>query len=255
MRNISILFKVELLEAVRNIKFLWLALFFTILGVTQPLIDKYMEVILQNFGGMKGIMIDPNAPEPQANEVLLATFSGQFNQIGLIVLIISFMGMITSEKNSGVQGFIFTRPVSSLEYISSKLLGNWFISMVCISIGSLISYFYTIYLFGYYSITDFLWFLLFYSLWILFVISIAVLFSTIIKSSMFVGVVTILLSVVLMLLGNINDSLSLFLPSGALTLAESQLLQKHSPNLLLTIAPIVYMVINIYVANVFIKRV
>ncbi|WP_440896634.1 ABC transporter permease [Amphibacillus sp. Q70] len=254
MRNISILLKVELLEAIKNIKLIWLSLFFAILGVTQPLIDKYMEVIIRNFGGIEGIMIDPNASEPQANEVLLATFSGQFNQIGLIVLIISVMGMIANEKNSGVQGFIFTRPVSSLEYISSKLLGNWLISMVCILVGSFVSYYYTIYLFGYYSITDFLLFLVFYSLWILFIISIVVLLSTIIKSSLFIGVTTILLSMVFILVGNINESFSLFLPSGVLTLAESQLLQSNSSGFLLMIAPIIYIVINMYTAKVIIKR-
>ncbi|GAB2567443.1 ABC transporter permease [Gracilibacillus alcaliphilus] len=255
MRNISILLKVELLEAVRNIKFIWLTLFFTLLGVTQPLIDKYMEVIIKSFGGVEGIMIDPNAPEPQANEVLLATFSGQFNQIGLIVLIISFMGMIANEKNSGVQGFIFTRPVSSLEYISSKLFGNWLISMVCIAIGSFISYFYTVYLFGYYPIVDFFLFLVCYSVWILFVVSTAVLFSTLIKSSMFIGVATILLSIIFLLAGNINSTLSLFLPSGVLTLAESLLLQTHDINFLFMIAPIVYILINVYGAKAFINQV
>lgn len=255
MKNISIMLKVELLEAIRNIKLIWLSLFFAILGVTQPLIDKYMAVIIRNFGGVEGIMIDPNASQPQANEVLLTTFSGQFNQIGLIVLIISFMGMIANEKNSGVQGFIFTRPVSSLEYLSSKLFGNWLISMVCISIGSFVSYYYTIYLFGYYSIADFLLFLVFYSLWILFIISIAVLFSTIIKSSLFIGVTTILLSMVFILAGNINETFSLFLPSGVLTLAESQLLQNNNSNFLLMIAPMIYIVINTYAAKVIIKRV
>ena len=57
-----------------------------------------MEVIIKNFGGVDGIIMDPNAPKPQANEVLLATFTGQFNQMGLIVLVISFMGMIADEK-------------------------------------------------------------------------------------------------------------------------------------------------------------
>lgn len=254
MRNVLILGKVELLEAIRNIKFFWLAVFFTILGVTQPLIDKYMEVIIKSLGGVDGIMMDPNAPEPQSNEVLLATFSGQFNQIGLIILVISFMGMIVVEKNSGVQGFIFTRPVSNIEYIISKSIGNWLISMVCISVGAIVSYFYTIYLFDHYPFTNLLLFLLFYSLWILFVVSIAVLLSTFIKSSIFIGVMTIILAMIVMLLGSINENLALFLPSGALTLAESQLQDTHS-NLLFMIAPIVYIVISLYVAKVIIKKI
>lgn len=254
MRNILILGKVELLEAVRNIKFVWLAVFFMILGVTQPLIDRYMEVVIENLGGVDGIMMDPNASVPPSNEVLLGTFSGQFNQIGLIVLVISFMGMMVVEKNNGVQSFIFTRPVSSLEYIVSKLFGNWFISMVCISIGSIVSYFYTIYLFDYYPISKFLLFLLFYSLWILFVVSLAVLLSTFIKSSIFIGIMTIILTMIFILLGSMNETLALFLPSGALTLAESQLQNTHS-NLLLMIAPIIYIVISLYVAKVTIKKI
>ncbi|MFB1052179.1 ABC transporter permease [Paraliobacillus sp. JSM ZJ581] len=218
------------------------------------MIDKYMEVIIKSLGGVDGIMMDPNAPVPQANEVLLATFSGQFNQLGLIVLVISFMGMIASEKNSGVQGFIFTRPVSNMQYIVSKLLGNWFISMVCISVGSIVSYCYSIYLFDYYPLINFLLFLVFYSLWILFVISIAVLLSTFISSSIFIGVTTIMVAMVFMLLGGINETLALFLPSGALILAESQLQNTHS-NFLLMIAPIIYIVISLYAAKVIIKKI
>ena len=125
--------------------------------------------------------MDPNAPKPQANEVLLATFTGQFNQMGLIVLVISFMGMIADEKKSGVLGFIFTRPVSSIQYIISKLFGNWIISMICILIGAGVSYCYTIYLLIIIHLLIF-YFLLFYSLWILFIVSVTILLSTFIKA-------------------------------------------------------------------------
>ncbi|ARJ18293.1 ABC transporter permease [Staphylococcus lugdunensis] len=253
MRNILILGKVELLEAVRNIKFIWLAIFFSILGLTQPLIDNYMEVIIKNFGGVDGIIMDPNAPKPQANEVLLATFTGQFNQMGLIVLVISFMGMIADEKKSGVLGFIFTRPVSSMQYIISKLFGNWIISMICILVGAGVSYCYTIYLFDYYPFINFLFFLLFYSLWILFIVSVTILLSTFIKSSIFIGVITIVISMVFILLGNINKTFALFLPSGALTLAESQF-QNINSNFLLIIAPVIYIVALVYASKVIIKK-
>lgn len=255
MKNILILGKVELLEAVRSVKVLWLAVFFSMLGVTQPLIEKYMKTIIENFGGIEGITIDPNTPVPQSNEVLLATFAGQFNQIGLIVLIISFMGMISADKNSGVQDFIFTKPVSQTEYIISKLFGNWIVSMVCIFAGTMVAYVYTIYLFGYYSVLHFLIFLLFYSVWILFVVSTVVLFSSFIKNSIFVGISTIVVAILFIVLGNINEMISLFLPSGALTLAENQLLQDSHSNLLWLVAPILFIVINLYMSKILIKKI
>lgn len=254
MKNILILSKVETFEAAKNLKLIWLTVFFTILGVTQPLIDRYMETILQNFGGVDGIMLDPNTPEPQSNEVLLATFSGQFNQIGLIVLIISFMGMITAEKNSGVLGFIFTRPVSNFEYIISKLLSNWIISMICISIGAVVSYLYTVYLFNDYSITNFLVYLFFYSIWILCVVSITVLLSAFINSSIFVAVMTIVISIILMLLAGINDKLTFFLPSSSLTLAENQLIEGANSSIMMLIAPILFITINLLIATSLIRK-
>lgn len=250
MTHFYTLTQTELAEAAKEYKFIWLTLFFVILGVTQPLINNYMDVILENVGGADGITIDPNRPVPSSGEVLLSTISGQFNQIGLIILIISFMGLIASDRNSGMQDFILTRPVAIPSYLLSKLAGHWLISMFAIAIGAAVSYGYTIFLFGSFSFSDFLLFLLMYSLWILYVISLAILISTFIKGPILIAVTTIAVSVFLILIKSFNHLVFQLSPGGVLNVAENQLLPGGEVNHFSILSCGVFIVFNIWLAKI-----
>lgn len=254
MTNFTTLMRTELLEASKEFKFIWLTLLFVILGVTQPLINKYMDVILENLGGAEGITIDPNRAVPNAAEVLLSTVSGQFNQIGLIILIISFMGLIASDRNSGMQDFILTRPVSLRSYLLSKLASHWLISMFCISIGATVSYGYTVFLFGSYSLTNFLLFLIFYSLWILYVVSLTILISTYLKSPILIAITTILVSIFFIVISGFNHLIIQLSPGGILYLAQSRLLSIQDLNYFSILTCLVFIVCNMLLANLNIKK-
>ena len=69
MMNLAILIRAELTEAAKEYKYVWLTIFFIILGLTQPLLNKYMDSILQQLGGTIGVMLDPNKPSPTPNEI------------------------------------------------------------------------------------------------------------------------------------------------------------------------------------------
>ncbi|EIM07850.1 hypothetical protein A1A1_03322 [Planococcus antarcticus DSM 14505] len=254
MTNFQTLMRTELIEALKEFKFIWLTLFFVILGVTQPLINKYMDVILKNVGGADGITIDPNRQIPSSAEVLLSTVSGQFNQIGLIILIISFMGLIAADRNSGMQDFILTRPVLLQSYLLSKLASHWIISMFSISIGAAVSYLYTMMLFGTFSFSSFLFFLILYSLWILYVVSLAILISTFIKSPILIAVTTILVSMALIMLKGFNHIVFQLSPGNILTLAEKQLLSIQDLNYFSIVTCFFFILCNIYLAYLKIKR-
>lgn len=254
MTNFYTLTRTELIEAAREFKFIWLTLFFVILGVTQPVINKYMDIILENVGGADGITIDPNRLVPSSNEVLLSTISGQFNQIGLIILTISFMGLIATDRNNGIQDFILVRPVSLGSYLVSKLTGHWVISMFSISIGATISYVYTVFLFGPSSFFNFILFLLLYSLWILYVISLAILFSTLLKSSILIAVTTISASIFLIVIKGFNGILFQLSPGGILNLAENQLLPVQDMNYFSIATCLVFISINLLLANDVLKK-
>lgn len=249
MTNFLTLTRTELAEAAKEFKFVWLTLVFVILGLTQPLITKYMDVILENVGGADGITIDPNRPVPSSAEVLLTTISGQFNQIGLIVLIIGFMGLIASDRNSGMQDFILTRPVSLSSYLLSKLMGHWVISMFSISIGAAVSYVYTVFLFGSFSFANFFLFLLLYSLWILFVVSLAILISTFVKSPILIAVTTIAASIFFILIKGFHHLLFQLSPGGILNLAENQLIAVNDSNYFSIVTCLAFILLNLSWAN------
>ncbi len=250
MTNFYTLTRTELAEAAKEYKFIWLTLFFVILGVTQPLVHNYMDVILENVGGADGITIDPNRPVPSSGEVLLSTISGQFNQIGLIILIISFMGLIASDRNSGMQDFILTRPVSLQSYLMSKLAGHWLISMFAIAIGAVVSYGYTIFLFGSFSFSDFSLFLLMYSLWILYVISLAILISTFIKGPILIAVATIAASIFFILIKGFNQLAFQLSPGGVLNVAENYLLPGREVNHFSILSCGMFIVFNLWLAKI-----
>ncbi|KOP31423.1 membrane protein [Exiguobacterium sp. BMC-KP] len=249
MNNYYILFRTELIEAIKDFKIIWLSIVFIILGMTQPLLNKYMDVILKNVGGADGITLDPNRPIPSSSEIFISTISGQFNQIGLIILIISFMGMIATDRNNGMQDFILTRPVTVPSYILSKMTSHWLISMFCIMVGALTSYYYTIYFFGALSFLGFLGFLLYYSIWILFVISLTILLSSFIKNPIIVAVFTIILSIVCVLLKGLNHSIFLLSPGSVLNLAESQLMTVSNANHLSILSCLLFISINLVISN------
>lgn len=245
MNNLFILVRAELAEALKEYKFIWLTLFFSTLGVTQPLINKYMDVILNHIGDTAGIVIDPNRQVPNATDVFLSTISGQFNQIGLIILIISFMGLIATDRNSGMQDFILTRPVSLYSYLYSKLIGHWLISMFSISVGVLVSYLYTVYLFGTFSFLKLLGFLVLYSLWILYLISLVILISTFVKNQILIAILTITFAFFWIFTKNFSHALSQIVPAKILTLAEHQLLDLHELNYVSVFICLMLTVLNI----------
>jgi len=129
MRTFYTLTLTEWLEAWKEWKIVWLPLFFIALGVTQPLLLMYMDVLLEHVGNADGIIVDPNRPAPQSLDVFSATIHGQFNQLGLIVLIMSFMGLLASDRQTGMQDFILTRPVSRNVYLLSKWFSHGMISL------------------------------------------------------------------------------------------------------------------------------
>lgn len=254
MTNFHTLLRTELAEAWKDYKFIWLTLFFVMLGVTQPLINAYMDIILEHAGGTEGIIIDPNRPIPSSTEVLMSTVSGQFNQIGLIILIISLMGLIATDRNNGVQDFILTRPVSPHSYLLSKLASHWLISMFSISIGALVSYYYTIFLFGSFSFPSYLLFLILYGVWILYVVSLTIVISTFVKSPILIAVTTISIAILLILIKGFTHPLTQLLPSGILTLAENHLLTSQDLNYFSMLTCLFFIFFNIFLANLNLRK-
>ncbi|MGX8177182.1 ABC transporter permease [Exiguobacterium artemiae] len=247
MMNLAILIRAELTEAGKDYKYVWLTIFFILLGFTQPLINMYLDIILQQLGGTIGVILDPNKPPPTSSEIFLSTVSGQFNQIGLIILIISFMGLITTDRQSGMQDFILTRPVSIYSYVHAKLIAHWLISMFSIFFGILASYLYTVYLFGSFPFLKLLSFSILYSLWILYLVSLVLVISVYIKQQILIAVLTIGVAFFLLVIKGLSPTFLYFLPSSILDVATHQISGAHDVHnssvvccLLITVAHLIW---------------
>lgn len=164
------------------------------------------------------------------------------------------MGLIAVDRNSGMQDFILTRPVSLTTYLLSKLASHWLISMFSISIGAAVSYTYTMMLFGSFSFSNFLLFLILYSLWILYVLSLTILISTFVKSPILIAVTTILISMILIIAKGFNHILFQLSPGSILTLAENQLQSMQDLNYFGILTCLFFIVLNIYWANLKMRK-
>ena len=189
MRQWLVLFKKEAKESLRNFKWIWIPLVFAILGMMQPITYYFLPDILKNFGGLPdGAVME--IPIPTGAQVLAETL-GQFSQVGILVLVLAFMGTVASERNSGSNIMVLVKPVSYASYLTAKWLHMCLIGAVSLILGMGLSYYYTYLLIEEVSIISTIQGSLVYLLYLLLVMTLVLLFSSILKSTAVVAFLTI----------------------------------------------------------------
>ncbi|HDR6310826.1 TPA: ABC transporter permease subunit [Bacillus cereus] len=191
MNNLMVLIKKECIQMIRDFKMIWLPIVFIFLGATQPIVTHYLPSILGALGGGQGITIDPNMTAQQGGEVLASTLGSQFDQLGLMILVISMMGAIQTDKANGMLAFILTRPVTVTSYIAGKIVSNYVIVAFSVTIGYFISYLYINYLFTAVPFSHMITGLLFYLIWVLFTVSFTTMISAIFHSQGVIALISI----------------------------------------------------------------
>ncbi|MDN4493764.1 ABC transporter permease [Ureibacillus aquaedulcis] len=187
-----LLMKKEFVQMARDLKVIWLPMVFILLGCTQPIVTYYLPNILDTLGGGQGITIDSTLISQEGGEVLASTFGSQFDQLGLIILVIALMGIIQSDKSSGMLAFILTRPVSVISYLSGKVASNYLLAAFSVTIGFLISYLYVNNLFTVVPLSHMLIALLLYLTWVLFVVSFTTMVSAVFRSQGMIALISII---------------------------------------------------------------
>lgn len=196
-----------------ELKIIWLPVVFILLGMLQPIVSNYMPVILQSVSGTNGITIDPNYVKESAGTVLAGTLGSQFDQLGIIILVISLMGIIYNDKKSGMLGYILSRPISIRNYIFAKYFSNLALITAVISIGFFVSCYYSSLLFGDMIFTVAFTALLYYLVWIMFVVALVLFISGLLKSISMVAAVSIIILFVIRGIAGLSDLLNTILPS------------------------------------------
>ncbi|MBJ8078988.1 hypothetical protein JDS92_27165 [Bacillus cereus group sp. N12] len=191
MNNLLVLIKKECVQMLRDFKILWLPIVFIFLGATQPVVTHYLPSILEALGGGQGITIDPSMATQKGGAVLASTLGSQFDQLGLMILVISMMGTIQSDKANGMLAFILTRPVTVTSYLGGKIVSNYLMVACSVTIGYVTSYLYVNYLFTAVPFSHMITGLLFYLIWILFIVSFTTMISAIFHSQGIIALISI----------------------------------------------------------------
>lgn len=187
-----VLFQKELLELWRNYKWVWVPMVFIFLGIMQPVVTYYMPQILESVGGLpEGSIIE--IPMPAASEVLAETL-GQYNTLGLLVLVLAFMGTIASERNSGVAGMILVKPVSYTSYVTAKWAAAALLTCVSIAAGFAAAWVYTVQLFEMISLGAVAGSFVLFCLWFALIVTVTILFSAALRAQAAAAFVALLLA-------------------------------------------------------------
>lgn len=181
MKQWMVLFQKEWLEMLRNYKLIWLPLVFILFGVLKPVTSYYMPQILESLGELpEGTVIE--MPVPSSEEVLVATLA-DYSQLGILILVLAFMGVIATERRSGVASLILVKPVSFVSFITAKWTAMLILTWISLALGLVASWYYTYVLIGTVEWQHLLFSYFTYGLWLAFVITLTLFYSSLLKST------------------------------------------------------------------------
>ena len=212
----------EAREMVRLGRWIPLVAVYLFLGVLQPISFKLMPLILSSASNLpEGTVI--HIPPPTVNQVLYSII-GQYNQLGILALILVGMGLIAGERKL-VGEWLWSKPVNIAHYVLAKFSVFFLVAALSSLVGLAIGSYYTAELIGPVNWSALGQGALLYVLYQAFLISMILLASALVTSPTLAGGIA-LISIVLV---------NLLLPmiwqghfvSGLLELIQATLSQTH----------------------------
>lgn len=241
----------EILEMWRNFKWIWFPLTFVLLGASEPLTTYYTPQIIDSLGGLpEGAVI--KLPTPTSPEILFQSI-GQFNSIGLLIIVLASMGMISAERKSGVAELILVKPVSYFSYVTAKWAGATILLWSSYFVGLLASWYYIAILFKPIPFTNFLVSFIIFGIWLTFVLTITVFYNAFFKSPGVVGFVSMATIIILNLISGTLSQWLEWSPAQLSSYTSSYLISGAFPNeawgaiTVTTVSIFVLLAISIYI--------
>ncbi|MBC1499655.1 ABC transporter permease subunit [Listeria weihenstephanensis] len=216
MSNVMTLFQKEQMEQWRSLKWIWLPVVFAILGMMQPLMMYYLPEIMGSMGGSdsgQGAALAELMGVVNAPEVMAGTLSSQFDQLGIIILIVALMGAIISEKNNGMLAFILTRPVRAWQYILAKWFSQALLMFVALGLGYFAAYYYVYLLYDGIAMAHIFAGFGIYFVWLLFLVTTVLALGIIFRSSAVVAMIGAGGAIILELVSGISGWGQIFNPA------------------------------------------
>jgi ABC-2 type transport system permease protein len=143
MKGYLAFLKKEIFEYVKTYKLLIMLMVFTVFGITNPLLAKLLPDILESLVEDNVII---SLPEPTAFDAWTQFFKNA-TQMGLIVMVILFSGVLSSELSKGTLINLLTKGLSRTAVILSKYTCMVLVWTTSIALCFVLTYGYTVYLF------------------------------------------------------------------------------------------------------------
>lgn len=231
MSTLSVLLKKEMIEGSQNGKWIWLPVAIIIIGISQPITSYYMPQIIEHAGNLpEGASF--TFPTPEGSEVMAGTLS-QYGTIGTLLFVLATMGVISNEKVNGTLTLVMVRPVSALQYVSSKWLGQLIITLFSLFVSYLSTWYYTNLLFSSVAWILVLKSLLLYSLWIVFIVSFTIWMGTLFRGNGAIAGISLSLFALLSLLTSLLTKFMDWSPATLIEHATMLLMKQQAEDTIL----------------------
>ncbi|MFJ7934048.1 ABC transporter permease [Sporosarcina sp. NPDC096371] len=175
MTGFGVLLRKEWREHTRNFKMLWIPLVFIIFGIMEPITNHFLPQIMQSVGNMPEGM-DFLWPELQGADIF-ASLLGQYQFVGILIIVLAFMGTISGERKNGTATLLYVRPMSFRAYFLSKWLVANVIVLGSAWLGFMAAWYYIEILFNHVEAGKVFSFMATYSLWLVFVVTVVLALS------------------------------------------------------------------------------
>jgi ABC-2 type transport system permease protein len=143
--NFFTVLRKELMEQWRTYRFLIIAAVFVVFGMTSPLLAKFMPQLFKAIPGVPQGLLD-SMPAPTVADAI-GQYVKNMNQFGIILALLTTMGIVVSEKERGTAAFFLTRPVSRETFLLAKFAVQFLAFTAAIAISALGCWYYTYVLF------------------------------------------------------------------------------------------------------------
>ena len=115
----GVLLRKELLESIRTLRLPVVAGLFLFVGLSSPVLARYLPEIIELAGGEQlGVIEIPTPTAADAVDQLVKNLA----QFGALTAILLAMGLVASEKDRGTAAFVLTKPVSRRAFLGAKLV-------------------------------------------------------------------------------------------------------------------------------------
>jgi ABC-2 type transport system permease protein len=184
----TVLILKELRSNWRSFRYPAFLLVVTFFAILDPLMLKYMNEIIANFATGIEIIV----PDPTPEDAYFSYLS-DVSQIGILVLIFMAMGSVAREKETGVTGWLLSKPIGRWNYLLAKLVVLYGFIITGLFACSSLAYLYTMSLIGRAPLVESVMATICLILFTLFIATIVFTLSTLLKSPLQAGGLSLLI--------------------------------------------------------------